>query len=120
MRAPTLEQGPVSNPALMRFQRTNDEMTGHHGLGRCPDAPSLVRYGRRMEAGQQVTTRVDYTRITQDKTLAVNAEDMGTELEEMFWYNLRTAIKPITFNRFWYPGWRAYLLDGKHGRPMQG
>ena len=28
MREPTLEQGPVSYAALMRFQRTSDEMTG--------------------------------------------------------------------------------------------
>jgi len=25
----------------------------------------------------------------------------------------------ITFNRFWYPGWNAYLLDAKNGRPIQ-
>ncbi|TMC59698.1 MAG: hypothetical protein E6J26_03250 [Chloroflexi bacterium] len=25
----------------------------------------------------------------------------------------------ITFDRFMYPGWRAYLLDREHGQPIQ-
>ncbi len=33
MREPTKEQGPVSMAALMRFQRTSNEMTGGYGMG---------------------------------------------------------------------------------------
>ena len=31
----------------------------------------------------------------------------------------RGRAKSITFNRFWYPGWTAWLLDGKDGRPVR-
>jgi hypothetical protein len=25
----------------------------------------------------------------------------------------------LVFNHFYYPGWRAYLLDGEHGNPIE-
>ncbi|MEZ4677553.1 MAG: hypothetical protein R2932_25390 [Caldilineaceae bacterium] len=25
----------------------------------------------------------------------------------------------LVFNQFYYPGWRAYLLDGEHGAPIE-
>ena len=31
----------------------------------------------------------------------------------------RGRARRITFNRFWYPGWTAWLLDGKDGRPVR-
>jgi hypothetical protein len=69
-------------------------------------------------AGRPVVTRADYKLIPQNKTLAVNAEGMGSQHEQV-WYYAEAENQSITFNLFWYPGWNAYLLDGKDGKPVQ-
>ncbi len=118
MREPTPEQGPVSYAALMRFQRTSDEMTGVTAWVDPEKRPHWSDMADVWVRGKAVTTRVDYSHVPQNRTLAVNSENMGSAHEEVYFY----AEKPgqsITFNRFWYPGWTAYLLDGKGGKPVQ-
>jgi hypothetical protein len=68
--------------------------------------------------GGEVTTRVDYSTVPQNETLAINSEDVGTAHEQIFYYAERPG-QSVTFNRFWYPGWTAYRLDGKDGRPVE-
>ena len=68
--------------------------------------------------GKPVKTRVDYSQVPQSKTLAVNSEDVGSAHEQVYWY-AEGPGQSITFNRFWYPGWTAWLLDGKDGRPVR-
>jgi len=118
MREPTKEQGPVSMAALMRFQRTSDEMTGVTAWVDPQHIPNWSPLADEWVAGRSVVTRADYSRIPQNKTLAVNAEEMGSH-HELIWYYAEAPDQSITFNLFWYPGWNAYLLDGKHGRPVQ-
>lgn len=118
MREPTKEQGPVSMAALMRFQRTSDEMTGVTAWVDPQHIPNWSPLADEWVAGRSVATRADYSRIPQNKTLAVNAEEMGSH-HELIWYYAEAPDQSITFNLFWYPGWNAYLLDGKHGRPVQ-
>jgi hypothetical protein len=118
MREPTREQGPVSMAALMRFQRTSDEMTGVTAWVDPSRIPNWSPLADEWVAGRDVVTRADYSRIPQNKTLAVNAEGMGSQHDEV-WYYAEAPDQAITFNRFWYPGWNAYLLDGKNGRPVQ-
>ena len=65
-----------------------------------------------------MTTRVDYSQVPQNETLAVNSEDVGSAHEQVYFYAEEPG-QSITFNRFWYPGWTAYLLDGKDGRPVR-
>ena len=118
VREPTVEQGPVSYAALMRFQRTSDEMTG---VTAWVDAPSRPRWSDMANLWVQdkpVTTRVDYSRVPQNRTLAVNSEDLGSAHEQVYWY-AEGPGQSITFNRFWYPGWTAWLLDGKDGRRIE-
>ena len=118
VREPTVEQGPVSYAALMRFQRTSDEMTG---VTAWVDAPSRPRWSDMADLWVQdkpVTTRVDYSRVPQNRTLAVNSEDLGSAHEQVYWY-AEGPGQSITFNRFWYPGWTAWLLDGKDGRRIE-
>jgi hypothetical protein len=43
---------------------------------------------------------------------------MSSAHEQVYFY-AKDAGQVIPFNRFWYPGWRAYLLDGKDGRPIR-
>ena len=116
MREPTVEQGPVSYAALMRFQRTSDEMTGVTAWVDAQKRPIWSDMADLWVQGKPVTTRVDYSQVPQNKTLAVNSEDVGSAHEQVYWY-AEGPGKSITFNRFWYPGWTAWLLDGKDGRP---
>ena len=118
IREPTPEQGPVSMAALMRFQRTSDEMTGVTAWVDPERRPLWSDMAELWVQGKPVTTRVDYSRVPQNETLAVNSEDAGTAHEQIFFY-AAGAGQSVTFNRFWYPGWTAYLLDGKDGRPVQ-
>jgi hypothetical protein len=118
MREPTKEQGPVSMAALMRFQRTSDEMTGVTAWVDPQRIPNWSPLADEWVAGRPVITRADYKLIPQNKTLAVNAEGMGSQHEQV-WYYAEAPNQSITFNIFWYPGWNAYLLDGKDGKPVQ-
>jgi hypothetical protein len=118
IREPTVEQGPASMAALMRFQRTSDEMTGVTAWVDPQQRPNWSPMAEQRVQGQEVTTRVDYSTVPQDKTLAVNSEEMGSAHEQIYWY-AEGPGQSITFNWFWYPGWKAYLLDGKNGKPVR-
>jgi hypothetical protein len=115
MREPTVEQGPVSYAALMRFQRTSNEMTGVTAWVDPNQIPGWSPMADEWVAGREVKTKVDYSQVPQTPTLAVNEEGLGADSEEV-WYHAGQDGESITFNRFWYPGWKAYLLDGRHGR----
>ena len=122
MREPTPEQGPVSYAALMRFERTSDEMTGVTAWVDPQLRPRWSNMADLWVKGQEVTTRVEYGKgpgqVPQTETLAVNSESMGSAHEQIYFY-AKDPGQRITFNRFWYPGWTAYLLDGKDGRPVR-
>ena len=118
IREPTPEQGPVSYAALMRFQRTSDEMTGVTAWVDPQQRPRWSDMAELWVKGKEVTTRVDYSQVPQNETLAVNSEDVGSAHEQVYFY-AKDAGQRLTFNRFWYPGWTAWLLDGKNGRPVQ-
>jgi hypothetical protein len=118
MRAPTPEQGPVSFAALMRFQRSADEMTGVTAWVDPDRRPRWSPMAELWVSGKEVTTWVDYSRVPQNETLAVNSEHVGSAHEEV-WYFAAKEGQSIIFNRFWYPGWTAYLLDGRRGKPLR-
>jgi hypothetical protein len=118
IREPTREQGPVSHAALMRFQRTSDEMTGVTAWVDPEQRPNWSPMADIWVQGEQVTTRVDYGQVPQTETLAVNSEDMGSAHEQIYFY-AKDPGQSIIFNWFWYPGWKAYLLDGKDGKPVR-
>ena len=115
---PTPDQGPVSYEALMRFQRTSDEMTGVTAWVDPALRPNWSPMAELWVQGQKVTTRVDYSQVPQNETLAVNSEDLGSAHEQVYFY-AKDPGQSITFNWFWYPGWTAYLLDHKDGRPVE-
>jgi hypothetical protein len=118
IREPTVEQGPVSYAALMRFQRTSDEMTGVTAWVDPQRRPHWSDMADLWVQDKPVKTRVDYSQVPQNRTLAVNSEDVGSAHEQVYWY-AEGPGQNITFNRFWYPGWTAWLLDGKDGRPVR-
>ncbi len=118
-------EGPVGLPALMRFQQSSDEMTGSTAwVKEIPTwSPMADEYISAEKAGEPVTpvqTKVDYTVLSYDKEsgFVVNSEAHSTVMEEV-WYWSPLAGRHIIFNHFYYPGWRAYLLDGRHGQRVQ-
>ena len=118
-------EGPVGLAALMRFQQSSDEMTGSTAwVKEIPTwSPMADEYISKEQAGEPVTpvsSMVDYTTLNYNKEtgFVVNSEDRATTREEV-WYWSPIEGRRIVFNQFYYPGWRAYLLDGRGGTPVQ-
>ena len=40
-------------------------------------------------------------------------------MEEVYYGNRTGAEQRLVFNHFYYPGWRAYLLDGRGGEVVR-
>lgn len=115
-------EGPVSLAALMRFQSSSDEMTGSTAWVReiptwSPMADAYIAQEERGEPVTPVASYVDYTLMNYNREtgFVVNSEAHTTIMEEV-WYWSGLPGRSIVFNHFYYPGWRAYLLDGRHGQ----
>lgn len=105
------QEGPVSYAGLMRYQQGADEMTGSTAW--VQEIPRWSPMADVYVKGGDVTSKVDYSR-QEDKSLIVGSVGLSTIHEEVY-FLARGPGKLITFNTFYYPGWRAYLLDGEHG-----
>jgi hypothetical protein len=126
-------EGAVGLAALMRFQRDADEMTGSTAWVReIPTwSPMAERYVVELdEAGLPVTpieSIVDYESVDYE-TIAVGSVRHNTVMEEVY-FCTEPGARPgdctprtdqqIVFNHFYYPGWRAYLLDGRNGNIVE-
>ena len=125
-------EGTVGLAALMRFERDADEMTGSTAwVKEIPTWSPMAEYYINLdEAGQPVTpvtSKVDYEAVNYS-TLAVGSVANNTVMEEVY-FCTDPGDRPgmcgprddqrIIFNHFYYPGWRAWLLDGEHGQPVQ-
>ncbi len=114
-------EGPVGLPALMRFQQSSDEMTGSTAwVKEIPKwSPMAAEYISREQAGEAVTpvaSMVDYTTLNynEETGFVVHSEERNSVMEEV-WYWSPLEGRSIVFNQFYYPGWRAFLLDGLDG-----
>jgi hypothetical protein len=121
-------EGPVSLAGLMRFQQSADEMTGSTAWVReIPTwSPMADYYISQDEAGsaevKPVDTKVDYGDTTYPvdyETFGVGSVAHNTVMEEVYFFNQRDEETRVVFNHFYYPGWKAYLLDGQHGQPVE-
>jgi hypothetical protein len=119
-------EGPVGLPALMRFQQSSDEMTGSTAwVKEIPKwSPMADEYISKEKAGEPVTpvtSMVDYTTLDYDQEtgFVVNSEKRSSISEEV-WYWSPLQGRRIVYNQFYYPGWKAYLLDGRDGKPLRG
>jgi hypothetical protein len=65
-----------------------------------------------------VDSKLDYS-IFDYETFAAESVAHNTVSEELFYANQTAAPQSLVFNHFYYPGWHAYLLDGRHGRRLQ-
>ncbi len=125
-------EGPVGLAALMRFERDADELTGSTAwVKEIPTwSPMAEYYIDQDEAGGPVlpvTTKVDMGNVDY-ATLTLGSVAHNTWREEVYFCtDLDPAAKScaprddqrIIFNHFYYPGWRAFLLDGLHGEKVQ-
>lgn len=102
------KEGPVSLAALMRFQQWSDEMTGATVWTK--EIPRWSPMADLHVAGQSVTTLVDYAAIPPGGVLGVHSLEMGS-IHEKVWVYAADDQQQVIFYRFYYPGWRAYILD---------
>ncbi|MCB0061889.1 MAG: hypothetical protein KDE19_07235 [Caldilineaceae bacterium] len=127
-------EGPVSLAGLMRFQQSSDEMTGSTAwvkeIPTWSDAADYyISQDQRGEPVQPVDSLLDTSAPGFDyETLGGGTVAHSTVMEEVYFctdYNRAERScsprddKVLVFNQFYYPGWRAYLLDGEHGAPIQ-
>ncbi len=116
-------EGPVSLAGLMRFQQSSDEMTGSTAWVKeiptwSPMADYYISQANAGEAVKPVDSKLDYT-VFDYKTFAAESVAHSTVSEEVFYANQGDAPRDLVFNHFYYPGWNAYLLDGRHGSRLQ-
>ena len=106
------KEGPVSILGLFHFQQSAGEMTGSTAwVKKIPDwSPMADVYF----AGKKLKSKIDYTHIDADKVwIGVLPDFAGLHAnDEQIVYHAQEDTT-ITFNTFYYPGWRAYLTKPK-------
>ncbi len=106
-------EGPVSFAGLMKFEHNAGELTGSTIW-----VQTIPTWGPLAEVyltNQAPTSQVDYANLP--PTVVVDSRGHSSIHDEL-WFRAEQDSR-ITFNRFFYPGWHAYLLDREHGRPTQ-
>jgi hypothetical protein len=109
MQAEMSEQ-EVSLAGLMRFQQSSDEMTGSTAWARViPTWSPLADYHI---AGEPITSKINFDYLYQQPGRA-HARTLELHVDsELVEYSAKRPVL-LTFNTFYYPGWRAYLLDAE-------
>ncbi len=105
---PLPEQGPVGLPALMRFQASEDEMTGVTIFAR--EIPHWSGLAEIMVHGQDVPTRVEFGHVQRDPGLDVTLLEYHGSWERVL-VEARGEGHVLVFNVQMYPGWTAYIYD---------
>lgn len=109
-------EGPVSLAGLMRFQQSADEMTGSTAWVK--EIPKWSPMADNYIAGLPVESKLDQSTVPEGAVAA--ALEWGTTYELV---QYKAPIRDeehfirLTFNLFYYPGWRAYLVQ-KHDRGL--
>ncbi|MEP7199330.1 MAG: 6-pyruvoyl-tetrahydropterin synthase-related protein [Chloroflexota bacterium] len=106
-------EGTVSFSGLMKFQRDAGELTGSTAWVR-----TIPTWGPLAEVylkNNSPTTQVDYASLP--ATVVVDSRGHSSVHDEI-WFRAESDSS-ISFNRFMYPGWHAYLLDREHGNAIQ-
>jgi hypothetical protein len=109
-------EGPVSLAGLMLFQQSADEMTGSTAW--VEEIPEWSPMADNYIAGLPVESKLDQSTVPEGAAAA--ARDWST-IHEFVQY--KAPIRDdkhfvrLTFNLFYYPGWRAYVMQ-KHDRGL--
>jgi hypothetical protein len=114
-RAEMLEQ-EVSVAGLMRFQQSADEMTGSTAWVR--QVPDWSPMADLHIAGSPLTSRVDFQSLYRQRARAfARTLELDAHREVVEFATEGPVL--LTFNIFYYPGWRAYLLDMESGSVLR-
>ncbi|NOX61139.1 MAG: hypothetical protein GXP42_04220 [Chloroflexi bacterium] len=108
--------GGATLAGLMEFQRSSDEMTGM-----TMTAQAIARWSPLADlyvAGLPVENRVDYSRVPQNETLAVDAREHRVDRELVRVYAKEPGQR-VPFYRQWYPGWTATIMDPETGEVIE-
>ncbi len=109
-------EGPVSLAGLMLFQQSADEMTGSTAWVR--EIPEWSPMADNYIAGLPVESKLDQSTVPEGAAAA--ALEWSTTHE---FVQYKAPIRDekhfvrLTFNTFYYPGWRAYVMQ-KHDRGL--
>ncbi|MEW5717509.1 MAG: hypothetical protein AB1817_02665 [Chloroflexota bacterium] len=106
------KEGPVSILGLFRFQQSAGEMTG--STSTVKEIPAWSPMADVYFAGKRLKSKIDYTHIDTDKVwIGVLPDFAGFHANgEQIVYHAQEDSS-ISFNTFYYPGWRAYLTKPK-------
>jgi len=108
VRDPKPTEGPVSQAALFRFQQSSDEMTGQTAwVQRIPAWSTLAA---QVEAGGEITTKVNYAALPADQSVGVYSMEMDS-VHELLWVGTEKEGQAVTFFVPYYPGWTAYIYE---------
>jgi hypothetical protein len=106
------KEGPVSILGLFRFQQSAGEMTGSTAWVK--EIPTWSPMADVYFAGKKLRSKIDYTHIDPDKVwigVLPNFAGFKANSEQIVYHAEEDTV--ITFNTFYYPGWRAYLTKPK-------
>lgn len=104
-----MSEGDVSMAGLIKFQQSSDEMTGSTAW-----VTTIPRWSSMADsyiAGKPVTSKINYDLFYPQPRAKARTLELHTQ-SELIEYSLKRSGQ-ITFDTFYYPGWRAYLLDAK-------
>jgi hypothetical protein len=116
-------EGPVSLAALMRFQQSSDEMTGSTAwVTEVPTWSPMADYYIQQEAAgapeAPIRTWLDYS-VFDYETFGAESVAHNSVSEQIYFANRTETPQTLVYNQFYYPGWRAFLLDGEDGAPLR-
>ena len=102
------KEGPVSMIGLMKFEHSAGEMTGSTAWVK--EIPTWSNMADVYLANKRVKTKIDLTAEPQPEWVGVDqtGKSLRSDGERV---RIDSAVddQPVTFNIFYYPGWRAYL-----------
>ena len=106
-------EGPVSLAGMMRFMQSSNQMTG--SVAWTHEIPTWSSFAEHViREGEAPDLRVDLAALPKPRRrLAVDLQG-GTTISQQLWVHAEEEGR-IIFNIFYYPGWRAYILDELHG-----
>jgi hypothetical protein len=106
-------EGPVSLEGMMRFMQSSNQMTG--SVAWTHEIPTWSAFAEYVVMeGEAPDLKVDLAALPKPRRrLAVDLQDSST-ISQQLWVHAEEEGR-ILFNIFYYPGWRAYILDELHG-----
>ena len=72
--------------------------------------PNWSTLAEQVQAGSQITTKVNYTALPDDNSVGVYSMEMDS-VHELLWVGTEQEDRAVTFFIPYYPGWQAYIYE---------